>query len=152
MHATLSVRLQTLNKPQRLQATSISKFLISILVTCFLQVQLHMCNVMHPRSYVSNINHSRIIIGSCKQGCHESPLVGGEGVRLNVREFTWLISCSFVTDHYLFQCLKVLYLEILMKSQCFPKFLSRDIFKGNLSTFIIYSLYLHMLNFEKLAV
>ena len=39
---------------------------------------------------------------SCIQGRRENPLVG-EGVGLNLREFTWLLSCSIVTNHYLFQ-------------------------------------------------
>ena len=40
----------------------------------------------------------------------ENPLVGGVG--LNLPEFTWLISCSIVTDHYLFQHFIALYLAI----------------------------------------
>ena len=35
------------------------------------------------------------------------------GVRLNLPEFTWLISCSIATDHYLFQCLKATFFGYL---------------------------------------
>ena len=40
------------------------------------------------------------------QGRRGNLLVGG--VRLNLSEFTWLGSCSMVTDHYIFQCLKAM--------------------------------------------
>ena len=37
---------------------------------------------------------------SLNQGCHENPLVGG--VRLNLPEFVWLITCSIVNALWLF--------------------------------------------------
>ena len=36
-----------------------------------------------------------------------------EGEELNLAEFTWLISCSIATDHYLFQCLKAMFFSYL---------------------------------------
>ena len=35
------------------------------------------------------------------------------GVRLNLSEFTWLVSCSIVTSHYLFQYLKAMFFGYL---------------------------------------
>ena len=40
------------------------------------------------------------ILKQCHWGRRENPSVG---VRLNLPELTWSISCSIVTDHYLFQ-------------------------------------------------
>ena len=39
------------------------------------------------------------------------------GVRLNLPAFTWLISCSIVTDHYLFQCLKAMFFGYLKEER-----------------------------------
>ena len=36
-------------------------------------------------------------------------------VRLNLPEFTWLISCSIVTDHYIFQRFKGLFFGYLQE-------------------------------------
>ena len=36
------------------------------------------------------------------QGRHKNSLVGD--ARLNLPEFTWLVSCAIVTDHYSFEC------------------------------------------------
>ena len=32
-----------------------------------------------------------------------------EGVGLHLTEFAWLVSCSIITDHYSFQCLKEMF-------------------------------------------
>ena len=46
-------------------------------------------------------------------GRHENPLIGD--VRLDLPEITWLISCSIVTDHFLFQCLKAMFFGYLQE-------------------------------------
>ena len=38
------------------------------------------------------------------------------GVRLNLPEFTWLMSCSIVSDHYLFQCLTAVFFLFLQEA------------------------------------
>ena len=54
------------------------------------------------------------LVASCLQGRRENPSLEGGG-RLNLPEFTWLISCSIVTDHYLFQCLTAMFFGYLQK-------------------------------------
>ena len=41
--------------------------------------------------------------------------MGGGGVRLNLPELMWSVSCSVVTDHYLFQCLKAVFFDYLQE-------------------------------------
>ena len=46
-------------------------------------------------------------------GTSREPFGWGGGTRLNLPEFTWLISCSVVIDHYRFQCHEAMFFEYL---------------------------------------
>ena len=63
------------------------------------------CTVLLYSSVI--LQFCTVVLHFSVQGRCEGPSVGG--VRLNLPEFTWLISSSVVTNHYLFQCLKAMF-------------------------------------------
>ena len=58
--------------------------------------------------FLGNMHLSLKFVMHSIQGCCKSPLAFG-GVKLNLPEFSWLVSCSVVTNNNLFQRLQAIF-------------------------------------------